>query len=278
MKMAPGLRRADGPAQGISKNDRRMTKDRSHMDFSIVVPAYNEEISLPDTLKHLNRIVHQIPRNGEVIVTNNNSTDRTEEIAKENGAVVVFEGHRQIARSRNAGASISRAKYLFFVDADTVISKKLFKTSLNLLETGSVCGGGALARFAPGTSRDRLLELLVGFWDFLSRTFKWSCGAYVFCRRDAFDEIGGFDERFYASEEIHFSRSLKIWGKKHKKQFVILDQYIETSPRKLQWFGIWRLLKMNLPVMLFPYLLRSRRFCSMWYTRPKSEKPKLGKR
>lgn len=248
-----------------------MNKDHYHKDFSIVIPAYNEEMCLPDTLKHLNRIVEEIPQNGEVIVANNNSTDRTGEIAKEFGAVVVFEGHRQIACSRNAGAKISRADYLFFVDADTSINKNILKASLNLLEKGSVCGGGALARFAPGSSNDRLMELLVTLWDFLSRTFKWACGAYIFCRRDAFNDIGGFDQRFYASEEIHFSRSLKKWGKKHKKQFVILDQYIETSPRKLQWFGIWRLLQMNLPVMLFPYLLRSRRFCRMWYARPQSK-------
>jgi glycosyltransferase involved in cell wall biosynthesis len=245
-----------------------VNKDHSHKDFSIIVPAYNEAMCLPDTLKRLNQIVQEIPQNGEIIVADNNSSDRTAEIAKENGAVVVFEGHRQISCSRNAGAKISRAKYLFFVDADTFINKKLFKASLNLLEKGSVCGGGALARFAPGSSNDRLMERLVRLWDFLSRTFGWACGAYVFCRRDAFNDIGGFDERFYASEEIHFSRSLNKWGKKHKMEFVILDQYIETSPRKLQWFGIWSLLKMNLPVMLCPYLLRSRKFCRMWYTRP----------
>lgn len=245
-----------------------MNKDHYHKDYSIIVPAYNEEICLPKTLNQLNLIVQAIPENGEIIVTNNNSTDRTEQIAKEHGAVVVFEGNRQIARSRNAGANISGAEYLFFVDADTFITKELFKTSLELLESGDVCGGGALALFAPGSPGDRWIKGTVRLWDFLSSTFKWACGAYIFCRRDAFDDIGGFDERFYASEEIHFSRSLKKWGKKHKKQFVILDQYIETSPRKFQWFGFWKMLKMNLPVLFFPYLLRSRRFCKMWYTRP----------
>ncbi|MEJ2157024.1 MAG: glycosyltransferase [Desulfobacteraceae bacterium] len=248
-----------------------MGKNHYHKDYSIIVPAYNEEVCLPETLKILNRIVKAVPQKGEIIVANNNSTDRTEEIAREYGAEVVFEGHRQIACSRNAGAKISRANYLFFVDADTFINKKLFLACLHLLGSGDVCGGGALARFSPGSSNDRLMRSLVTMWDFLSRRFKWACGAYVFCRRDAFVDIGGFDERFYASEEIHFSRSLKKWGKKNKMQFVILDQYIETSPRKLQWFGVWRMLKMNLPVMLCPYLLRSRRFCRMWYTRPQGK-------
>lgn len=248
-----------------------VNKDHSHKDFSIIVPAYNEETCLPETLEHLNLIVKKVPQNGEIIVTDNNSTDNTGKIAKEYGAAVVFEGHRQIARSRNAGANISRAKYLFFVDADTMISEKLLATSLNLLEEGAVCGGGALARFTPGSSNHRLMDSVVTLWDTFSKAFKWACGAYIFCRRDAFNDIGGFDERFYASEEIHFSRSLNKWAKKRNKQFVILDQYIETSARKLQWFGIWELLKMNLPVMLFPFLLRSRRFCRMWYTRPPSK-------
>lgn len=248
-----------------------MTRNHDHKDFSIIVPAYNEAMYLPETLKHLNLILKQVAQDGEIIVTDNNSTDGTGEVAQEYGAVVVFEGCRQIARSRNAGAKISRAEYLFFVDADTFISKKLLETSLDLLERGAVCGGGALARFAPGNSNDRLMRSLVTLWNFISKTFKWACGAYIFCRRDAFNAIGGFDERFYASEEIHFSRSLKKWGKTHQKQFVILEQYIETSGRKLQWFGIWEMLKMNLPVMLCPYLLRFRRFCRMWYTKPQGK-------
>jgi glycosyltransferase involved in cell wall biosynthesis len=86
------------------------------IDYSIIIPAYNEEDYLPHTLEHLIRAMKAFIRyKGEIIVTDNNSTDSTASIAKKYGARVVFEGHRQISRSRNTGAKAAHGKYLIFV-------------------------------------------------------------------------------------------------------------------------------------------------------------------
>ena len=238
------------------------------VDYSIIVPAYNEEDYLPATMASLKESMVALSEfSGEIVVTNNNSTDRTAEIAEESGARVVFEEHRQIARARNAGGREARGRYLIFVDGDTRISPALLKKSLTALESGDHCGGGTIVEFDGYISP--WFRRFVKLWIFLSRTFKWACGAYVFCTREAFLETGGFDERYYASEEVHFSKALRRWGRKRGQSFVILDEPIITSSRKLEWYGKREILFMILSLIFSFRPLRSRNAChNIWYRRP----------
>jgi len=238
------------------------------VDYSIIVPAYNEEEYLPETLTSLKESMAALSGFcGEIVVTNNNSTDRTAEIAEKSGARVIFEQHRQIARSRNAGGREALGRYLIFVDGDTRISPALLIKTLTALESGECCGGGATVesdgRLSPWAGRALKLWLL------LSRTFKWACGAYVFCTRKAFLETGGFDERYYASEEVFFSRALRRWGRKRGQNFVILEESIITSNRKMEWYSERDILFIILGMVFHFRPLRSRDVCyKMWYRRP----------
>ena len=76
------------------------------LDYSIVVPAYNEEKLLPATLRTLRQAMNgaSSERQGEIIVVDNNSTDTTADIARQAGVRVVFEPINRISRARNAGA------------------------------------------------------------------------------------------------------------------------------------------------------------------------------
>ncbi len=203
----------------------------------------------------------------EIIVTDNNSTDRTAAIAEESGARVVFEEHRQISRARNTGARKARGDYFIFVDSDTKISSALLKKTLNVLKSGKVCGGGTIVEFDRHSTF--IAKCFLKYWLLLSRTFKWACGAYVFCTREAFLETGGFDERYYASEEIHFSRALRRWGWKNGKRFIILEEPIITSSRKMTWYSTWDLVVMVLGMFGYFKPLQNRDACyRMWYHRP----------
>jgi len=240
------------------------------IDYSIIIPAYNEETYLPGALKSLKASIAALSGfRGEIIVTDNNSTDRTAEIAAEAGARVIFEEHRQIARARNAGAREALGRYLIFVDGDTRISPILLKKTLTALETGEYCGGGAIVE------ADRRLSPSAGcvlkLWLFLSRTFKWACGAYVFCTHEAFLETGGFDERYYASEEIFFSRAMQRQGHKRGQRFVILEEPIITSSRKMDWYSTREMLFMFLDMLFRFRPLQSRNACDLWYRRPNDD-------
>ncbi len=239
-----------------------------NVDYSIIVPAYNEEVYLPGTLASLKESMAALAEFcGEIVVTNNNSTDRTAEIAEESGARVIFEEHRQIARARNAGGKEALGRYLIFVDGDTQISPSLLRKTLTALESGKCCGGGTIVESDGYLSpwARRALKL----WLFLSETLKWACGAYVFCTREAFLETGGFDERYYASEEVFFSRALRKWGRKRGQNFVILEEPIITSNRKIEWYSEREMLFIILGMLFHFRPFRSHDACyNLWYRRP----------
>jgi glycosyltransferase involved in cell wall biosynthesis len=89
------------------------------LKLSVVVPAFNEEKLLAATLRHIRAGLHGFDQNGwatELVVCDNNSTDRTARVARSAGARVVFEPVNQISRARNAGAAAAVGDWLLFVD------------------------------------------------------------------------------------------------------------------------------------------------------------------
>ncbi|HLQ78078.1 MAG TPA: glycosyltransferase, partial [Terriglobia bacterium] len=87
------------------------------MKISIVIPAFNEERLIGKTLACVRDAISEFTRRGwesELIVCDNNSTDRTAEIARAAGAEVVFEPRNQISRARNAGARRASGEWLIF--------------------------------------------------------------------------------------------------------------------------------------------------------------------
>jgi glycosyltransferase involved in cell wall biosynthesis len=239
-------------------------------DYSIVIPAYNEEELLPATLDSIRSAMRQVStHSGEIVVTDNDSDDRTAEIATDAGARVVFEEHRQISRSRNVGGFHAEGRYLIFVDADTLITPELLRATLASLDTGEVCGGGTIVTVDP--NQPAWVRRIIRWTSAALKLCKWACGAYVYCPKEAFVGVGGFDERYYASEEIHFSRSLKRWGRGRGMRFEILDEPIETSMRKVEWYSPLELLKIMLATALMPTRIRKQSGCDFWYTRPEAK-------
>ena len=111
------------------------------MKISIVVPAFNEERLLGESLAQIKSAASAFAQRGwdfELIVCDNNSTDRTAEIARAAGATVVFEPVNQIARARNSGAAAATGDWLIFVDADSHPSAGLFAEVAEQINSGAV--------------------------------------------------------------------------------------------------------------------------------------------
>jgi glycosyltransferase involved in cell wall biosynthesis len=236
-------------------------------DFTLIVPAYNEEAELPRSLPNFRAAMDASGRDGELLVVDNNSTDRTAETAREHGARVVFEAHNQISRARNAGARAATGRHLVFVDADTLIPPELLAAALANLESGECCGGGAAVGF------DRYpfdaMRRFVRWWNWYSQKFRVAAGSFVYCLKGAFDDVGGFSERVYAAEELLLSRALRKWARRHDMEFRIIAEHpVVSSARKADWFTPRQMLWPTIMMTLFPFLLMSRRFCSLWYKRP----------
>jgi glycosyltransferase involved in cell wall biosynthesis len=202
--------------------------------ISFIVPAYNEELLLPATLRGLHGAAASLDEPCEIIVVDDASTDRTAAVAKENGARVVQVAHRQIAATRNSGARAAQGEFLIFVDADTLVAAPVVRAALQALREGAV-GGGCDLRFdgrLPGWAR-----LMVGCFKPLYRLGRLASGSFLFCTRQAFDAVGGFNEDMYAAEEAAMSRALRRHGR-----FVILRESVVTSGRKLRAYSAWEIL------------------------------------
>ena len=232
------------------------------MKLSIVVPAFNEERLIAGTLVCLKAGIEVLQRrgwSGELIVCDNNSTDRTAELAREAGATVVFEPVNQIARARNAGARAASGDWLLFVDADCAPGPELFEDLLAAIESGRYVGGGCTVAMAGATP---VLQFWVGAWNALSRMAQWAAGAFLFCEAAAFHAGGGFNEELFASEEIDLSGRLKRRGR-----FVILHRHpVVTSGRKAELYSWHEHMAFLLRwVLSGGRSLRRRDDCGIWY-------------
>lgn len=234
--------------------------------FSVIIPAYNEEELLPVTLEILANMMPDVPYRGEVIVTDNNSTDKTAEIAEAFGSRVVFEPVNQISRARNAGAKEAKGRCLIFLDADTVPTLDIFTEALDNLLSGSCCGGGCPVKLdRPHTF---LVRRFIALWDICMFRMKVAAGCFVYCLKEAFDDIGGFNEKIYASEEIWFSRALKKWGRKHDQRFLLITcERIVSSSRKLD--HPIALIFTTIIGLIFPFMIFFKSLCHFWYVRKK---------
>ncbi len=235
------------------------------MKLSIIVPAFNEEKLLPATLAAIraaSTVVTEAGWGWELIVCDNNSTDRTAEVARAAGVTVVFEPINQIARARNTGAAAATGDWLVFVDADSTPHRELFAQVLRLMRADDVLAGGCVVRTDV---QHALFDGLTAMWNRLSQWMCWMAGSFVFCRTGAFHEIGGFDEQLYASEEIDLSRKLKRLARKRRQRVVIIaEETLLTSGRKVHLYSKWELLSLLAQSLVFPWFTVRRRQ-AFWY-------------
>lgn len=88
------------------------------MNVSVIIPAFNEDKYLNNCLESL---TNQDEKASEIIVVDNNCTDKTTEIAKRFGAKIIREEKQGIIPARNAGFNAAQYEIIGRIDADTVL-------------------------------------------------------------------------------------------------------------------------------------------------------------
>lgn len=233
--------------------------------ISFIVPAHNEAQLLGATLDALHAATRTLHVPHETIVVVDASSDGTADVARERGAQVVEVDHRHIAATRNAGARQAIGELLIFIDADTLVDAAVVQGAIDAIGRGAV-GGGAAVRFQGGLGRYEKLAESFFVWAF--RIVRIAPGCFLFCTRAAFEAVGGFNERYFAGEDVAMSRALARHG-----PFVILRQAVLTSARKLRTFTLAEHLRLAVRFALFGRrMLRSRRNLDLWYGERRHER------
>jgi rSAM/selenodomain-associated transferase 2 len=194
--------------------------------ISVVIPAYNEERALPQTL---DRLFSQ-PGDYEVILVDGGSTDATTRIAWGYPGVQLVIAPKGRASQMNAGAAKARCDWLLFLHADTLLPEDALARIAALPE--EVAAGGFRHRFSGRG---------FGLW-FVSLVDNIRCSRSriifgdqaMFVRRSLFSRLGGFPE-VVRLEDVRFCELLV----RHTRP-VLLDQEVVTDSRKFIRHGVWR--------------------------------------
>jgi glycosyltransferase involved in cell wall biosynthesis len=172
---------------------------------SVIVTTRNEEKSIEDCLKSIKDQTYQWD-NIEIIVVDNNSKDKTKEIARRYTDKVYNFGPER-STQRNFGVRQTIAKYILYLDADMALSQNVVKECVDKCERE-----GYIALYIP----ERIIGR--GFWikarNFERSFYNATCIDCVrFIRRDKFLEIHGFDEDLTGPEDWDFDRRIKAVGR-----------------------------------------------------------------
>lgn len=220
---------------------------------SLVVPAWNEARYLPALLDSVDaaRAAFVVgPGAVEVIVADNGSTDDTARIAAGRGCRVVAVEKRVIAAARNGGAAVARGEILCFVDADTRIHPDTFNEVRTTLAEGRFVGG------ASGVRLERWSLGLFVTWCVMMALvvpLKMDTGV-VFCHREDFRRIGGYNEARLFAEDVQFLLDLRRLGRARGQSLVRLRRSKAlASLRKFDKHGDWHYLTqmVRVGVLLF---------------------------
>ena len=211
--------------------------------FSLVVPAHNEAAFLPRLLDSVNEAKQRYlgAEPIEVLVVDNGSTDSTAEIALTRGCRLVREDKRVIAAVRNSGAREARGAVLAFTDADATIHPETFNAIDRTLATGKYVAG------ATGVRLERMSAGIAAAYMILV-PMVWVTGmdtGVVFCRREDFLAVGGYNEERLFAEDVQFLLDMKRLGRRRGQRLARITSVKSiSSTRKFDKYGEWHYVAM----------------------------------
>ncbi len=197
--------------------------------LSIVIPTKNEEKYLPGLLESIKK---QSYKDYEIIVADNDSLDRTQEIAKEFGAKIVKGGLP--AAGRNRGAEAASGNMILFLDADAeLVDEDFLLNALAEFQKRQMAIGVPIAV----TKGNFLDKLFFRWWNYFVASAQFvkplAGGWCMLVKRDLHQKIGGFDEKIMLGEDSDYAQK----GAKFGKFRLLTSVKVQTSPRRLKKEG-----------------------------------------
>ena len=212
--------------------------------FSFVIPTYNEERYIAQTIADIKVNFNTRPHHEyEIIVVDNGSTDKTVEIANREKCSVFVEPGLSISELRNLGATSSNGRIIVFIDSDVSLGHD-WRLSMDEFVPAILSGSRELfgSHYKPFPDT----PLPIRFWfvgGYENPRMSFLPGGHTILSREAFLEIGGFDRAFSTSEDIDFCHRASDLGYaiNHRPELAVIHrgdpQTIRAFLKRECWHG-----------------------------------------
>lgn len=204
------------------------------MKISAVVPVYNGEKFIAECIESL---LKQERKFDEIIVLDDGSSDRTVDIVKKYGVVLIQILHSGRSKARNTGLEKAKSEIVFFVEADAIYSKNFLSECIKLFSDDSV--GGVIGKLevknkdASPWTRCRAAELNSRFSEYKPFT------AWMY-RKPIIRKIGGFDESLDIGEDVLLGERVRKAGFKIAYAPNAVWHHFEPESITKVWGNSWK--------------------------------------
>lgn len=210
---------------------------------TILVPTYNEEAALPETIESLTRLE---PQPDEILLVDGGSTDATLRIAQEAGLRCLVSSKKGRGAQINLGVEQAKGDVVCVLHADSHLPTDAVTVIASTMAHPAI----ALASFTPkfvGPKRVRWGSTIHNFlktWyapllirpDLFFRGVRMLFGDHaMFFRAEDFIALGGCDERLAVLEEARLCTRFASLGKTK-----MVRRWVETSDRRITELGSFR--------------------------------------
>lgn len=212
---------------------------------SVIIPSWNRKEELK---KCLDKIKEQTFKDYEVIVVDNNSSDGTREMIKDNFPkfkIIALNENVGAARARNIGIKKAKGELLWFLDSDAyAVKKTCLKDMVEIMKDNSIgeLGGeiidGKIRLPRPSRNQD-------GFFEFVEKCNMEEVESIntsnAILRKELIEKIGGFDPGyFYGFEDIEISYKIKKMGYRIIVDGRVLAYHSMVKKSRVSTLYIWQ--------------------------------------
>lgn len=221
------------------------TTKKSGVVVSFVVPALNEEKWIADCINSIQKLtLPSIVKRIEIIVVDNESSDRTVELSRSNGAKVVTCSPCSASLARNTGAEHSDGDWLAFVDADCCLDSNWLIQSSKAMNATNVVAVGSLI-VPPMDSASWVVQTLGQLAQHPCiaefNQVRWLPTAGLLIKKAHFDSVRGFDESLVTCEDCDLGYRLSERGRLMFVPAATLIHYGESKTlHEVLWREAWR--------------------------------------
>lgn len=181
------------------------------MRISVIIPVYNAEETIENCI--LSVIDQSLPAECyEIIVVDNNSTDRTKSIIEKYPVRYIFEPYPSVYKARNTAVAHSSGEVLAFIDGDCIADSKWLQEGLRMMQTFEI----GLGTIFPQKSPQKYLYLYdrLVYWKSIIVNKDdlniWAGNSFI--SRKLFEELGGFNDKIVTAGDSILSMIAKKLG------------------------------------------------------------------